>query len=161
MGDCGQADFVAVLADGGDDFESQGECASSIFQRDYRGGSLTYGTEKGSQLRVKRFLGGDRRLGYADLRIDGGSAGAIGSDGEDQHLLAAVIEGNVLAGLKETQFANALGGDAAGREVGDAARFKLNPHVGDVRFAREDRAGPTARTSFTGDLAKASTISRS
>src|SRR5436309_7419581 len=139
MADCGEADFVAVLAHGGHDIESQGECASAVFQRDYRGGSLTYGAEKGSQLSVKRFLGGDGRLGYADLRIDGGSARAVGPDGEDQHLLAPVIEGNVLPGLKETQFANPLGGDAAGGEVRDAARFKLNAHVGNVRFSGKDR----------------------
>ena len=88
---------------------------------------------------MKRLLGSDGRLGHADLRIDGGSARAVGPDGEDQQLLAAVIEGNVLARLKESQFSNALGGDAAGGEVGDAARFKLNPNVCDIRFAGEDR----------------------
>src|SRR3954451_23709842 len=121
MADCGEADFVAVLAHGGHDIESQGECASAVFQRDHRGGSFTDGAQKRSQLSMKRFLGSDRRLGYADLRIDGGSARAVGPDGEDQHLLATVIEGNVLARLKESQFSNALGGDAAGGEVRDAA----------------------------------------
>jgi hypothetical protein len=121
VADCGEAHFVAVLAHGGNDIESQGECASAVFQRDHRGGSLTYGAQKRSQLSVKRFLGGDGRLGHADLRIDGGSARAVGPDGEDQQLLAAVIEGDILPGLKESQFSNALGGDPAGGEVGDAA----------------------------------------
>src|SRR5438270_13278609 len=98
MADCGEAHFVAVLAHGGNDIESQGECASAVFQRDNRGGSLTHGTQKRSQLSMKRFLGSDGRLGHTDLRIDGGSARAVGPDGEDQHLLATVIEGNVLAG---------------------------------------------------------------
>ena len=82
MANCGEADFVAVLADGGNDLQSQSESASSIFKRDYRRGAFADGTEKGSQLSVKRFLGGHRWLGYADLGIDGRSAGAIGSDGE-------------------------------------------------------------------------------
>ena len=41
-------------------------------------------------------------------------------------------------GLEETEFADLLGGDAAGGEVGDAAGFELDADVGDVGLAGED-----------------------
>jgi hypothetical protein len=71
MADRGEAHFVAVLADGGNNIESEGEGAPPVFQRNYRGGSFTHGAQKRSQLSMKRFLGGHRRLSYADLRIEG------------------------------------------------------------------------------------------
>lgn len=40
--------------------------------------------------------------------------------------------------LEEAQFADALGADATGSEVGDAAGFELDTHVGDVGFGGED-----------------------
>src|SRR5947209_15676604 len=90
MADCGEPDFVAVLAHGGNDIESQGECASAVFQRDHRGGSFTDGGQKRAQRSMKRCLGSDRRGGYADLRIDGGSADTGGSHSEAEHLPACV-----------------------------------------------------------------------
>ncbi len=41
-------------------------------------------------------------------------------------------------GLEEAEFADSLGGDAAGGEVGDAAVFEFEADVGDVDFLRED-----------------------
>ena len=41
-------------------------------------------------------------------------------------------------GLEEAEFADLLGTDAAGGEVGDAAGFELYADVGDVYFFRED-----------------------
>ena len=43
-----------------------------------------------------------------------------------------------MARLKEAELADALGGDARGGEVGDAAGFELDADVGDVDFGRED-----------------------
>ena len=41
-------------------------------------------------------------------------------------------------GLKQAELADLFGGDAAGGEVGNAARLELNADVGDVDLARED-----------------------
>lgn len=41
-------------------------------------------------------------------------------------------------GLEETQFADLLGGDAAGSEVCNAAGFEFDTNVGDVGFGREN-----------------------
>ncbi len=43
-----------------------------------------------------------------------------------------------MVGLEEAEFADLLGGDAAGGEVGDAAGFEFDTNVGDVGFVRED-----------------------
>jgi hypothetical protein len=43
-----------------------------------------------------------------------------------------------LVGLEEAEFADALGGDAAGGEVGDAAGVELDTGVGDIDLGGED-----------------------
>src|SRR5579875_959080 len=59
-------------------------------------------------------------------------------DVDGQELLAGVIEGEVLSRLEEAKFADLLGGDAAGGEVGDGAGGELEADVGDVDFWGED-----------------------
>ena len=144
MADCGETHFLAVLANGGHDFESQRECAPAIFQRDNRGGALTDGS--GGRISAQReAVLRKRPAAWSRRSADSPKACrlcAVGSDGEDQHFLATVIERNVLPGLEETQLANPLGGDAAGSEVRDAARFKLHAHVGDVRLCPRRSAAP-------------------
>ena len=88
---------------------------------------------------MKRLFGSDRRFGDLNLWINGwgpcsGSL-RIRADSEDQDFLASVIDGHVLVGLEETELSDALGGDAAGGEIGDASGFELEAHVGDINFA--------------------------
>jgi len=65
-----------------------------------------------------------------------GRARGIDVDGEE--FLAGEVEGEVLVGLKETEFADLLRADSAGSEVGDAAGVELYADVGDIDFAGED-----------------------
>jgi hypothetical protein len=60
-------------------------------------------------------------------------------DANHQQILARVVDGDILARLKEAQLADALGGDARGGEVGHAAGFEFDAHVGDVHLGRENR----------------------
>jgi len=53
--------------------------------------------------------------------------------------------------LKEPQLADLFGGDAAGREVGHAARLELDAYVGDVDLRREHRKANSAHL-FDGGL---------
>jgi hypothetical protein len=62
----------------------------------------------------------------------------VGVDGDDEQVLAGVVDGDVLVGLEEAEFADALGGDAAGGEVGDAAGVELDACVGDIDLGGED-----------------------
>ena len=62
--------------------------------------------------------------------------GGIHIDGEE--FLAGVVEGQVLRRLEEPKFADLLGGDATGGEVGDRAGGELEAHVGYVDLAAED-----------------------
>jgi len=88
--------------------------------------------------------GGDRwRNGCADVRRQRGER--IGRRGgrrvihaDDEDVAAGVVDGDVLAWLKEAQLAHSLGGDAGGGEVGHATGFELDADVGDVDFGRED-----------------------
>ena len=57
---------------------------------------------------------------------------------ETHGVFAGVIERDVFMRLKQAQLADALGGDAAGGEIGDAAAGKLEPHVGDIHFGSKD-----------------------
>src|SRR5262249_25229031 len=57
----------------------------------------------------------------------------------DHRIFAAVVERDVLLGLEKTQFADTLGGDAAGGEVGDTSGFEFDANVGNVYFAGQDR----------------------
>lgn len=51
--------------------------------------------------------------------MSGGCRGGSHVDGEE--FLAGVVEREVLGGLEEAEFADLLGADAAGGEVGDGA----------------------------------------
>ena len=98
------------------------------------GGGRGRGGGRGGCREGRRTCSGRRRACGSD---GGGDDGWIDADGEE--FLTREVERKVLVGLEETEFANLLGGDAAGREVGDAARFEFDANVGDVRFVREDR----------------------
>src|ERR1039458_4501817 len=143
----GEADFFAVLANCGDNVEGERECAASVTERHDRRGTLSHCMEKRSQLRVQRFFRSDRRLAYLNLRIDGWSArsGPILAYREDEHLLPSIVDRDILPGLEEAQLAHALRGNAAGREVSHASRFELQPHIGDVHFAGENRDRKSTR----------------
>src|SRR5262249_44742474 len=76
---------------------------------------------------------------HADLRIDRGRGlRRRVAYGERDHVLPAVVDGDVLAWLEEAQLANAFGRDAAGGEVGDTAPGEIHAGVPGVGFAGED-----------------------
>jgi len=60
------------------------------------------------------------------------------ADADDQQILPGVVDGDILAGLEEAQFADTLGGDARGGEVGHAAGFELDADVRDVYLGGQD-----------------------
>ena len=74
-----------------------------------------------------------RRGGECACGDRGGDHGGVDADGEE--LLAGEVEREILVGLKETELADLLGGDAAGGEVSDAAGFEFDADVGDVGLA--------------------------
>ena len=59
-------------------------------------------------------------------------------DADGQEFLAGEVEREVLVGLEEAEFADLLGRDAAGGEVGYAAGVEFDADVGDVGFVGED-----------------------
>jgi len=87
-------------------------------------------------------LSGCQKLGCCLGQLRGSASSfAVGCsviDANDQHIAASVVNGDVLARLKEAQLAHALSGDARGGEVGDASRLEFDAHVGDVNLWRED-----------------------
>ena len=68
----------------------------------------------------------------------------VSGNREDGGFLLLVIERDVLVRLEEAQLADAFGGDAAGRQIRDAAAGKSQAHIGDVHFVRQngDAGGP-------------------
>ena len=62
----------------------------------------------------------------------------MAGDVDTENVLAGVVDGDVLVRLKEAELAYLLRADAAGGEVGDAARGELDADVGDINFRSED-----------------------
>lgn len=99
-----------------------------------RGGGTGWGGDgRGGCRRGSGTCSGRRCTCGCDCRRDDGRV-----DADGQEFLTGEVEGEVLVGLEETEFANLLGGDAAGGEVGDAAGVEFDAHVGDVGLGRED-----------------------
>ena len=101
------------------------------------GGGMRSAGGQGVAARGQRLHGsgdgcrGGRRA-CSNRSCDGGGVYADG-----QEFLAGEVEREILVGLEEAQFADLLGGDAAGSEVGNAAGFECDTYVGDVGFGRE------------------------
>src|SRR5229473_938254 len=112
-GDAREPYFPSMLANLTHNIKRERKRAPAIFERHQRRGALPHRVQKRSQLRMQRFFGSDRRFGDFNLRIDGGSARrrSVSSNGEDEHFLASVIDGDVLVRLEETQLAHAFGGN--------------------------------------------------
>ena len=73
----------------------------------------------------------------------GGSALSVGGagfwvDADDEQVFACVVDGDVLAGFEEPQFADPLSGNPRCCEVGYAAGLELDANVGDVDFGGQD-----------------------
>ena len=81
-----------------------------------RGLARADGIEKGAQLGAKRFF----RRGGKFLESDSG-CGLPGWHTDAQRILAREIERDVFVLLEEAHLADALGGDAAGGDIGDGA----------------------------------------
>ena len=59
-------------------------------------------------------------------------------DANNEQVAAGVVDRYILARLEVAELANALGGDARGGEVGDAAGLEFDADVGDVDLGRKD-----------------------
>ncbi len=99
--------------------------------------------EEGFDFETQRLAGGDGGLGESEAAEDAGGVwrSSIRSGlwlyVDEEQVLAGVIDRDVLMRLEEAQFADALGADAAGGEVGDASGSELDANVGDIDLARE------------------------
>src|SRR6266403_2748984 len=93
-----------------------------------------YCVQKGFQLRAQGFdpRGGQFLKGKLGL-------GPWPLDADTQSVATRVIQGNVFVLLEEAYFANPLGGNAAGGDVGDRAAGKFQASVCDVYFVAEHR----------------------
>jgi len=60
-------------------------------------------------------------------------------DTNAQNVLSSVIERHVFVFLEKANLSNALGGNAAGGEVRDSARFELKTRMSDIDFVRDYR----------------------
>ncbi len=98
------------------------------------GGGTGSGCDRGGCREGRRTCSSGRR------RYCGGDCcrddGRIDADG--QEFLTSEVEREGLVGLKEAEFADLLGRDAAGGEVGYAAGVEFDADVGDVGFVRQD-----------------------
>jgi len=129
--------------------ESEGEGITALAGSDARGTPGADGVEEGLNLKAKRLAGCNGRFdegeagpgagglalgrgGCGELRERGGVDAAAFKRGgdlrrdaaieaDDEQFAARVVDGDVLTGLEEAQFAHALSGDAGGGEVGDTA----------------------------------------
>ena len=151
-----------MLVNIGDDVQREREGAPSVFERDDGRGAAA-DSRLGTNAVRQRSGSSDVTGGFSmpicgiDRRRDVRRAAAYR---ERDHVLPAIVDGNVLARLEEAQLADAFRGNAAGSEVGDAAGG--NSIRTFAMSVLPDRMGrPTARTSSTGDFTNDSTISRS
>src|SRR5207253_478819 len=87
--------------------------------------------------RIGKDAGGESDDGKARIGC-GRTGGWRRLHGEGEYVLARVVNGDILVRLEEAQFADALGADAAGGEVGDTAILELKADIGDVDFIGED-----------------------
>ena len=123
-------------------------------RRTFRRISRIHGIQEGVELELERLA--DLATGACSKPIC-----RLVADRKDHQVLPAVVERDVLLRLEQPQFADALGGNPAGREIGDAAVGELQAHVGDVHLARTGwrcrrRGSPRVRRRVS-----ASTMSRS
>ena len=161
-----------MVGDGFDNLRGRCQGPSPVGESDRRGRALPDRAQKAGQLSSQRLLlldfglircdagkcAGSHAGGVEGVKVDGVPAGII--DGQHQHVLARIVERDVLMRLEEAQLSNAFRADAAGGEVGDAARLKFQRTLAMSVFL--ERIGrPTARISFTGELTNDSTTSRS
>ena len=119
------------------DFQRYCKRATPVFQRDSRIAARPDRLQERANLRAQRLLLLDRGLKNFDLRIRRGLAGAV-TNCEDHHILAAVINRNILLRLEKSQLAHTLGRDPAGSEVSDTSRLELNSRVRDVDLVGQD-----------------------
>jgi len=135
-----EVNFLAVIANRRDNVEGQGKRAATVLQRNQRRRTVPDGVQECFQFGMQRFFGSDGRLRHLNLRIHRRCAGnlSIRADGENQHLLATIIERKILARLEETQFADAFGGNTARGKVSDATGFQFQTDVRNVDFAGEN-----------------------
>ncbi len=125
--------------DGLVDLEGEGEGGAAVFAGDQGSGLVVDSAEEGFDFEAQGLSRGDVRLGeFEFVKVGPHCAASRGRwctrwfGFDDEEFLACVVDRDILVRLKEAQFADAFGTDAAGGEVGDASGFKLDAHVGNV-----------------------------
>lgn len=140
------------------DFQGQFDGLAGGFAGDHGGGAGADGMDEAFEFEFKRFffLEGYRFADDAfatEFADDGGITGReeffeqggfflmVAGDAVDETFLSAVIEGEVTGhgtGAEDADFAEALGADTAGGEVGDATVGEPEAGVGDIFGLAED-----------------------
>ena len=100
----------------------------------------THAFQKRFDFQTQRLAGRDGGLGEGEAAEHAGGVGSadLRLDVDEEQVLPRVVDGDVLMRLEEAELADALGADAAGGEVGDAAGGEFDADVGDIDFAREN-----------------------
>ena len=138
--------MAGVFEDARHDAVGKFESAAACGAIDDRLLTHANGFEEGAKLGAKRFFGrggnffeSDFRLRVVFLRIRRRCSVRIACfHANAENILAREIERDVFVFLEEAHFADALGGDAAGGEIGDGAGFKFDAGVSDVHFIADD-----------------------
>ena len=143
-----------MRGDGGVDIEREGQGGAPVFAGNAWRRAGAYAVEERLDFETQRFARPD--LGLLDVEpgksrnscaeaTAAADRGGIGSrrarDVDDEQILACVVDRDILMGLEEAQLADLLRADAAGGEVGDAARLELDADVRDIDLAARGSAG--------------------
>ena len=142
-----QAYALCVIGHCGVDFERQGERFPSRLRGNARGRACRYGVEEVLEFEAQGLGAGEIELfegesrGWMRRSREGWwlrwRTGGVCVYVDGEQFLAGVVEGQVLGGLEEAEFANLLSGNAAGGEVCDGSGCELEPDVGDIHLATE------------------------
>jgi hypothetical protein len=135
---------ACVLGDSGVDVQRQRKSCAALLARDARRIACAYAFQERFDLQVQRLAGGYGGLGECQAAENAGRIwrssvmSGLRLDVDKEQILPRVVDGDVLMRLEEAKLADALGTDAAGGEVGDAAGGKFDADVGDIHLARQD-----------------------
>jgi len=127
-----------VFLDFSKDRKSDLQCFTRGGAVEFRFCARRHAVDEGVELELQRLAGFDGEL------FEGNALRP--ADGERGGGLFGVVDRDVLARLEEAQFADLVGGNTAGGEIGDAAVFEFEAHVGDIDLRRED--GDTGGADF-------------
>src|SRR5579862_3153951 len=128
-----QLDAPAMLQDACHYLVGKGQRTPACRAVDNRRASRSNRLQKRPQFSTKGLF----LLGRKGRKIELGLRARFGNSYAER-ILACEIDGNIFVLLKKTHFAHPLGGNPAGRDVGDRAGFEIQARVGDVDFIGQD-----------------------